>query len=235
MKKALSLLLALMMCLSLCACGNTGVMGTGEMLIFVIGVVFAMYCAIKVVFYCYEKKYKKYREITKDSLQYNERNKTLTVNYRMPENAKSLECRPVTYEEQSTSPKELVYTSASSGGVTIGGFDVIGGNVKKKTRVLPTSKCFYCGNEVEIIELSSKVFYEALDSSIRDFLDGDTIIIKRDMSDASYNGINGIEKAYGRGSDMHMNVYHELEAKQYRLKTSELQSIIKWLGGDTNQ
>lgn len=169
-----------------------------------------------------------------NSMRYDEETKTLKVYHRIPENTKCLSVRSVYYDERSTSPKEVVFTSATSGGVTVGGFNTIGGDVTKKTRTAKGSKLYFLvpgGGEVETIVLSLSVLKEAKNSSIKDFLNDDSIIVRRAKNQSDVATFNTACKVFGI-SDTSVNISNQLEAERYVLTRSELTRIAKWLGGE---
>ena len=198
-----------------------------------------MLCAIGVlsVIFIFKDhlKYKERKEVndlSKDSISYNSHTDTLTIQKRDCNISKILEIVPYKRVKYGETPEKLVYTGATVGGVTTGGWHKTGGfygqDVGKSGKVqlvyFKESENKMIPSEVKKIVLSESVLKEAKSSSIKEYLDGNTIVIMREPAntDAAVAAMKLGHKDYA------FNIMED--AKIAALPTYEkCRAIIDWL------
>ena len=162
---------------------------------------------------------------------YNNASKTLYVENRNSGFKDCFSIRPLTRTVAGYSQEKIVYTGATVGGITTGGFHKEGG-VNAKTIKTSKSHLFYSylkgegiiDVEVEKIELSVSLAEEAKKSIISEYLDGNIIQVCYDAHKTN-SGFGAIDSRI-LATEINMNEEDEVNRHPTREKC---QKIIDWL------
>lgn len=98
-----------------------------------------------VVINVYESIVAKKSENKEYSLIYNEDTSTLTIRKRSPKNSNDIIIKNYTHTSYSYNPSKLIYTSATVGGVTTGGFDTTKASYSPTSQEQTDKYELYCG------------------------------------------------------------------------------------------
>lgn len=129
----------------------------------VFGVFFMLLVGIFIFVIYREKRIKSYVSYEKGTLTLKSRNGYIR---------KAVKIVADTNDYLAKTPKKLLYTSATVGGITTGGLDTIGGDiVEVKGPANGKYKLIFRDCLITKIELTDELYSEALNSSIKEYLD----------------------------------------------------------------
>lgn len=166
-------------------------------------------------------------------VQYDYSSKTLIVNKRLSLLEKLLIRKPVSLTTFGHTPEKLVYTSATVGGVTTGGFHKTGGDYAYSRNsgrcklfylVATNNKVSEC--EVHRIVLSNELANEAKTSKIKDYLNGNTIVVMQEVSSAAFSAAR--EAMHSGHKHAAMNLVSDAEAVAAP-SVKMVRDIARWL------
>ena len=159
-------------------------------------------------------------------------NQTLFVTKRDPEIANIFTIQPYRKTQYGYSPEKLIYTGATVGGVTTGGWHKSGGFYARDRGNTGKVRLYYyyesdnkfVTSELERIELSPELARQAQSSNIAQYLSGNTIVIRHPVKNMDA-AVGAMQLGY---KDMAFNIIED--AKIAASPTiDKVRDIINWL------
>lgn len=169
------------------------------------------------------------KEATKDSMIYDASTQTLTVKARCAANRGALEIVADRDIKTKYEPKRLVYTGATVGGITTGGFHEEGGyNYISSANKTGKYNIYYIGELLPIqkIELSNELVPQAKKSEIKPFLNNHNAILLITSSISSFTRL-----AIANGSPLADKMMME-DLREGFPTLEKCEKIINWICGN---
>ena len=183
------------------------------------------------------------KEITKkspNSIKYNAENGELILNERSEDFKKLFSTERYISTRHGYAEEKLIFTSATVGGITTGGWDKVGGygTEKKKTNkynlvyeyVNPEDNSYKRGYVNRII-LSDELLKKAQTSNVKPYLDGNSIIVVNPLiiSEKELNGYVNLHRIRGGGYTTHIANLKEDDKIRTLPDVIKVNYILNWI------
>lgn len=178
-----------------------------------------------------------------NALVYNPKTETITVNERRHDNKQRFSFENYKRKAYSYTEEKLIYSSATVGGITTGGFDTVGGTSKKDVATNKYRLVYEYVEDnikkngyVKKIRLSKKIASQIEESPIKEFYTGKHIAVETPISEDWEKKKTQFAIRYNiAGSDYTLAAYSNAEENEI-VKTlptfQKCTQIVEWISDD---
>lgn len=227
---------------ALIAIGST--MGLGDGTIMLVGIIFAIILVISSDNKD-KNKLKAAHEKTKNILEFDEKTGVITIKQRNKDIAKQFNFENYVSTRHGYAQEKIIYTSATVGGVTTGGFDKVGGYGTEKKKTDKYNLIYqYVDSEtnstkkicVTKIKLSDELAKKAQNSKVKEYLNakGNSIIVITELqsSEKEKQAYVNLHRISGGGYTTHLANLEEDDKIRTLPTLKKCSDIISWISGN---